>query len=431
MQSFLYKIFSLKQGELKLLVYSTLFMFAIFASYAILRPIRDALGLEGHQEELKWLFLGTFIVTIFCSILAMVLSGMVKRVKYINFIFLFFTFNLVLFYFALLSIDEKSSGFVWLSRIFYIWVSVFNLFIISSAWSLLADIFNKDKSKRLFGFISAGASLGSIIGAFGISFLISFLGNANFILISILLLLFTIFIKKLLIKQSYILLEDENKNQFLEYFDKPIGSKNPFVGFRLILHSKYLVALLFFIMLLTSVSTFLYMEQARIIREFFPTREARAAAFANIDLIVQSASFIIQIFFTSKIAQIFGLKILLSFLGFLVAIGFICLAFVHPAFLPLVVVMSIRRVGEYALVKPGREMLFVPLDSETKYKVKNFFDTVVYRGGDAISAQLEGALAKISISLTLFVGAILAIIWGVLGLYLGEKYNKNKNKTFK
>lgn len=91
--------------------------------------------------------------------------------------------------------------------------------------------------------------------------------------------------------------------------------------------------------------------------------------------------------------------------------------------------MSIRRVGEYALVKPGREMLFVPLDSEAKYKVKNFFDTVVYRGGDAISAQLEGALAKISISLTLFVGAILAIIWGALGLYLGEKYNKNKKQN--
>ncbi|RDU65964.1 MFS transporter [Helicobacter didelphidarum] len=429
MTRYFYKVFSLKQGEFKILSLSTLFILLLFASYAILRPLRDALGLEGGSEELKWLFLGTFITTLFGSIVAMAVSGMVKRRIYLNVIFIFFALNLVGFYFALHFMSQDSKGFVWLTRIFYIWVSVFNLFIISSAWSLLTDIFNKETSKRLFGIISAGASLGSILGAFGVGTLSSLINTRDFVLISIFLLLLVLGLKSLLLRESCKDLERDEKVKFDERFNKPVGSKNPFIGFRLIITSKYLLAFAGFIFLLTSVSTFLYMEQARIIGELFPKtmqgyKEARAGAFANIDLIVQSLSFFIQIFFTAKIAQYFGVKYLLSILGFIIGIGFIILSFTHPALLPMIIVMSVRRVGEYALIKPGREMLFVPMDSESKYKVKNFFDTIIYRGGDALSAQLEGVLLKFGIGFTLFIGAIISFVWGYLGYYLGKGHAK-------
>ncbi len=143
---------------------------------------------------------------------------------------------------------------------------------------------------------------------------------------------------------------------------------------------------------------------------------------------MQTASFIIQIFFTSKITQFFGLKWSLSLLGVVIAIGFVGLSFAHPAFLPIVIVMSVRRVGEYALIRPSREMLFVPLDSQSKYKVKNFLDTVVYRGGDTISSWLESGLAKISISVALIGGAILSLLWAMLGRYLGKSYDEEKAK---
>lgn len=235
-------------------------------------------------------------------------------------------------------------------------------------------------------------------------------------------------LKNLLIKEAFGLETLNLQSGFVsikDRFDKPIGSKNPFVGFFLIIKSRYLLALLGFILLLTSVSTFLYMEQARIISGMFESREARAAAFANIDFIVQLSSFAIQIFITSKIVQFFGIKWLLGTLGFVVALGFVLLAF-YPVFGVLVLVMSIRRVVEYALVKPGREMLFVPLDSQSKYKVKNFLDTVVYRAGDSMSAALEGAIAKISITAVLFVGALISFIWGSLGVYLGKRYEKEE-----
>ncbi|WP_394997719.1 NTP/NDP exchange transporter [uncultured Helicobacter sp.] len=417
----LYKIFSVKRGELPLLILSASFIFVLFASYALLRPLRDSLGLEGGEEELKWLFLSTFVATLFASLLAMWLSTKVKRKNYLNTIYCFFALNLLGFYVAMSLIAPHTEAFVWLCRVFYVWVSVFNLFVISSAWSLLADVFRQDSSKRLFGIISAGASLGSIVGAALVSLFVSYLGNTNFIFLSLMFLCLSLALKWLLVKEAQKFALD--KEEFTHRFQKPIGSRNPFAGFSLILHSKYLLAFLAFILLLTSVSTFLYMEQARIIKELFPTREARTQAFANIDFIVQTLSFIIQIFFTAKIAEL-GLRWLLSLLGFVVGVGFVILSFTHPMFLPFVIVMSVRRVGEYALVKPGREMLFVPLDSDSKYKVKNFFDTVVYRGGDALGAQVESAVLKLGVGATLLVGALLSFVWGALGFYLGKRYEK-------
>lgn len=417
-----YKIFSLKDGEFKLLALSFGFIFALFSSYALLRPMRDALGLEGGKDELKWLFLATFLSCIFASLVLMWLSTKIKRRFYADFVFAFFVLNLLAFYLVMNTTNTQSNAFVWLCRVFYVWVSIFNLFAFSSAWSLIADIFSKEASRRLFGIIAAGASLGSIFGASSVKFLVNFIGVSNVIFASILLLLCAILLKNLMIKE----LKKFENTQSLARFDKTIGAKNPFVGFILILKSRYLLALCGFVLLLTSVSTFLYMEQARIIRELFPTREARIAAFANIDLIVQSSALFIQIFLTAKIAQIFKLTALLSTLGFLIGIGFIVLAFTHPAFLPLAIVMSMRRIGEYALVKPGREMLFVPLSSDEKYKVKSFIDTVIYRGGDALSAQGESLLANISIMLVLLAGAFISFVWSILGILLGKWYENLK-----
>ncbi|MGX3098698.1 NTP/NDP exchange transporter [Helicobacter sp. 23-1046] len=416
----LYKLFSLKQGEFKILSLSFVFIFVIFSSYSLLRPIRDALGLTGGVSNLKWLFLGTFGACIVASLALMWLSTRVKRRFYIDFVLVFFGLNLLIFYGAMKGIAPKSSEYVWLCRVFYVWVSVFNLFAFSSAWSLLSDIFSKEASQRLFGIIAAGASLGSIAGSASVKFLIDYIGVNNLIFVSMLLLGFALMLKYAMIAE----LKRFESAESLARFDKTIGAKNPFVGFSLIIKSRYLLALCAFVLLLTSVSTFLYMEQGRIISGLFPTREAQIAAFANIDLIVQSLSLFIQIFLTAKIAQFFRLTTMLGALGFIVGLGFVVLAFTHPAFLPFIIVMCVRRVGEYALVKPAREMLFVPLSSDEKYKVKNFIDTVVYRGGDALSAQVEGIFASFGIMVVLLVGAVISFVWGTLGVFLGKKYHK-------
>ncbi len=421
--TFLHKVFSLKDGEFKILALSFAFIFALFSSYSLLRPVRDALGLSGGDSELKWLFLATFIACIIASLVLMWLSTRVKRRFYIDCVLIFFGLNLLGFYGAMRGVANDSAEFIWLCRIFYVWVSVFNLFTFSSAWSLLSDIFSKEASQRLFGIIAAGASLGSIAGAASVKFLVAHIGTSNIIFASMILLGIALVLKYAMIAE----ISRFESAESLARFSKTIGAKNPFVGFSLIIKSRYLLTLCAFVLLLTSVSTFLYMEQARIIKELFPTREARIAAFANIDLIVQSSALFIQIFLTAKIAQFFKLTTMLGALGFIISFGFIVLAFTHPAFLPFVIVMSLRRVGEYALVKPAREMLFVPLSSDEKYKVKNFLDAVVYRGGDALSAQVEGIFASLGIMVVLLVGAGISFVWGILGVLLGKAY-QNKNE---
>ncbi|MGI0406854.1 NTP/NDP exchange transporter [Helicobacter himalayensis] len=453
------RMLNLQKGEFVLLLCSFIFMFLIFASYGILRPVRDALGLENGSENLKWLFLATFVTMILFSLLAMWLSGFVKRKFYIECIFIFFTLNLLCFYVAMRAIPDTSSYFIHLSSVFYVWVSIFSLFIISSAWSLLVDIYSKERSQRLFGIIIAGVSLGGIVGAATVISLKQYLQTPSFILISMLLLALALVFKHFIISEAFQLLSksDDSSNPLdtlQEHFNKPISSKNPFSGFSLIIKSPYLMAFMGFILLLTSVSTFLYLEQSRVIQELFPKnmegyKETRASIFASIDLIVQSVSFFIQFFLTSRIVKFIGLKWLLSSLGVVIAVGFVWLAFVHstsfspasepyilsilgmdfnfyPHLLPIAVVMSLRRIGEYALIRPGREMLFVPLDSESKYKVKNFLDTVVYRAGDSLSAQVEGAIAQVSIMGVLFVGAKVSLVWSGLGWYLGKKYETQK-----
>lgn len=429
LHKFLSIIFSIKQEEWLSSIFSFLFIFLLFASYAILRPIREALGVEVGEDEIKWLFLATFISCIFASLASMYLSTKIKRKHYINGIFIFFALNALCFVVVLNFLQDGTQNFFWFGRIFYVWLSVFNMFVISSAWSLLSDLFTKDSSKRLFGIIMSAASFGSIVGAFLVSFLTesSKISITSLFLISTIFLLTSISFKYLLIKQSFKLLKNNDERyKFDKKFNTSIGSKNPFEGFKLIINSKHLLTLLFFILLSTSASTFLYMEQLRIVEEFFKSREERIQVFANIDLAVQILSFLIQIFLTAKIAQFFGIKYLLSLLGFVLGFGFLLLSFFYPSFLLFVIIMVIRRVAEYSLVKPGREMLFVPLDSDSKYKVKNFLDTVVYRGGDALSSQLESYLTTLSIQASLFGGALLSFIWGYLGRMLAKNYEDTR-----
>jgi AAA family ATP:ADP antiporter len=169
------------------------------------------------------------------------------------------------------------------------------------------------------------------------------------------------------------------------------------------------------------VTTFLYFEQARFVAELFSERERQTQVFGVIDTVVQSLAILTQVFFTGRIAQKLGVGVLLVAVPLVVAAGFIWLA-MAPVFAVFVVVMVVRRAGEYALVRPGREMLYTVVAPEHKYKAKNFNDTVVYRGGDAVSAGVKRGLDLIAEhpSLAMFIGAGIALAWAASGVVLGR-----------
>jgi AAA family ATP:ADP antiporter len=308
---------------------------------------------------------------------------------------------------------------IWIARGFYIWLSVFNLFVVSIAWSLMADIFDPEQGRRLFGQIAAGASLGGLAGPLSSGLLVGPLGYAGLLLVSTAFLLATLLCVRFLLRWQ----RQHGTVSASAPSERPIGG-NIWAGLTIVLRSPYLLAISLFVILLTSVTTFLYFEQARIVHATFPDPVRQTQVFSAIDTAVQSLTIFVQIFLTGQVAKRLGVTALLVAVPVLMVLGFGLLA-MAATFPALAIVMILRRVGEYALVRPGREILFTAVDAETKYKAKNAIDTFVYRGGDAVSAWANaGIVALGSATAAAIIGAIIAAAWAMVGLFVGRRHDR-------
>jgi AAA family ATP:ADP antiporter len=389
----------------------------LFCGYFMLRPIREAMGVQGGVDNLQWLFTATFLVMLLAVPLFAWLNGSVPRAHFIDWVFGFFALNLLAFALAFTLADQE----IWLGRLFYVWISVYNLFVISVAWSLMADVFDVAQAKRLFAFIAAGASVGGLLGPLVSAAGIGVLGQAGLTLLAALLLLAAIALKHSLMTWRATAGAGRPGAACAENPKRPVAG-NPFSGMLQVMRSAYLLNLCLFVLLLASVSTFLYFEQARMVAQLFTSREEQVRIFGIIDFVVQAGALVAQLFITGRIAQRLGVGALLTIVPVLVCIGFLGLA-LAPGFAALATLMVVRRIGEYAFIRPGREMVFAPLDAQTKYKAKNFIDTVVYRAGDAVSGWAKSLLDTLGQGVTLvaLVGAGCAALWAAVGWYLGSR----------
>lgn len=389
--------------------------FLLFASYFMLRPVRETFGIAGGVDNLHWLFLGTFIATLVVVPIYGAASARLPRATLLPASYIVSAVVMAGFAFSLLTDPDN----VWVARAFYIWLSVFNLFVISIAWSLMADIFGADQGRRLFGQIAAGASLGGLTGPLLSGTLVGVLGHGGLLLLSTGLLLATLLPARYLLGWR----ERHGRPSDPTAPRQPIGG-SIWAGLTLILRSPYLLSICAFVILLTAVSTFLYFEQARIVEATFPDRASQTRAFSAIDVVVQSLTILIQIFLTGRLARRLGVTALLTLVPLAMALGFGILA-LAATFPVLVGVMIVRRVGEYALIRPGREMLFTAVDAETKYKAKNAIDTVVYRGGDAIAAWANAGIAALGgAAAAAVVGSVIALAWAGLGGMIGRQHDR-------
>ncbi|MGE8358856.1 NTP/NDP exchange transporter [Pseudomonas sp.] len=394
--------------------------FCLFSGYFMLRPIRESMGIMAGVENLQWLFTATFLVMLVAVPLFAWLSSRVPRLHFVDWVYGFFGLNLLVFAWLFLVLEDS----VWLARVFYVWISVYNLFVVSVAWSLMADVFDGRQAKRLFAFIAAGASVGGLVGPALSALLVGVIGEAGLVVLAGVLLGIALALKTPLMRWREVGGAGRPGAPLSESTRKPVEG-NPFSGLTRVLRSPYLLAIAGFVVLLATVTTFLYFEQARLVAEHFPDRDAQIRVFGTIDVIVQAGALLSQVFITGRVAQKLGVRMLLAIVPILVCVGFIGLA-LAPTFAMLAALMIVRRIGEYAFVRPGREMLFAPLDAESKYKAKNFIDTVVYRAGDAVSGWVKSGLDLLGQGAVLvaIAGAVCALVWGVLGWYLGQQADR-------
>ncbi|MEG0862491.1 MAG: MFS transporter [Pseudomonas sp.] len=415
-------LFNVREGERPIVVAGLALFFLLFTGYFMLRPVRETMGVAGGVENLQWLFTGTFVLTLIALPLFGWLASKVQRRRILPWTYGFLASNLLVFA-ALFAVQPDN---LWSARAFYIWLSMFNLLSISLAWSVLADLLSSEQAKRLFGLLAGGASLGGLLGPLLGTLLVGIIGHAGLVLLATACLLGCVLCSVYLqrFRDRHPLPADTERPR-----SRPLGG-NPFAGASEVLRSPYLMAIALFVVLLASVSTFLYFEQARLVAEHFSSRTEQTQVFGLIDSAVQFLSILTQVFITGHLARKLGVGILLVAVPLVMVAGFIALA-MAPLFAVFVVVMVLRRVGEYALVRPGREMLYTVVLPEHKYKAKNFTDTVVYRGGDALSGWVKRGLDLLGDhpALAMVIGAGIALLWALTGGWLGREQRRRELET--
>ena len=420
--STLQRLFNLKPRESPAVLAGTVMFFLLFAGYFMLRPVRETMGVAGGVRNLQWLFTATFVATVVALPLFGWLASRVQRRRIQFWAYAFFVLNLLGFAIGLALQPDN----LWVARVFYVWLSVFNMMTISLAWSVLADVLSASQAKRLFALMAAGASLGGLAGPVLGTLLVGPLGHAGLLVLSAVMLAGSAAAGLGLQRwrDRHPLAEGEEAAR-----SQPLGG-NPLAGATAVFRSPYLLGISLFVILLATANTFLYFEQARLVAETFPDRTRQTQVFGTLDIIVQSLALLTQFFLTGRIAQRLGVSVLLVAVPVVIAAGFLWLA-LSPVFAVLAVVMVVRRAGEYALVRPGREMLYTVIDPEQKYKAKNFIDTVVYRGGDAVSGWIKHGidLQAGHPAMAMIIGSLLAVVWAGNGLLLGRARDRREQDS--
>jgi AAA family ATP:ADP antiporter len=410
----------LREGEGPALAWSTAYFFLLFASYYVIRPLRDEMGVRGSESALSWLFVGTLAATAALNPVFGALVSRLTRKVFVPVVYRVLVATLILFW-ALLSFAPQAWRLP-VAQAFFIWASVFNLFAVSVFWGFLADLFRPEQGRRLFGFVAVGGTLGAVAGAALTASLAGPLGPTNLILLAALLLEGAVLCVRGLIRHFGV---DDPSRQPEGTGGEPEGvppGSGVLSGLRIVSRSGYLLAISFFLLFYTVSSTFLYFEQARIVKAALADPARRTAFFARIDLWVNLLAAFTQIFLSGRIVKVLGVGGTLVAFPILTAAGFVALA-VSPTTGVLVLVMVSRRAGNFALFRPAREVLFTVLPREEKYAAKNFVDTFVYRFGDVVGAFADKGLRALGAMGATLAGLFLpvAVAWALLAAWLGRR----------
>jgi AAA family ATP:ADP antiporter len=405
----------IEANEMPVVIAAFLLFFAVFAGYFAVRPVRETVGTILGRERVADLFVVTWVVSIGVVMLYATLVARIRRAVLLPAIYGAVAAILAAIGLMLKANPENTS----VAATFYVLISVVNLFLVSVFWSFMLELLSKEQTKRLFGVIAVGGTAGALMGPLLTDLVVKRIGNPGVLFMGAALFVVAIVCQRSLLRKSSVF---AGASASAAADDRPVGSANPFAGLMLVLKSPYLLGIAVFMVLLSSVTTFLYMEQLDIVKRTFSDPEQRTQVFSRIDYIVQTLTIGFQFFLTGRIAQRFGVVALLTVVPLLMVAGFLGLA-ASGTFMVLAATMILRRVGEYAFIRPGREMLYSVVDTETKYKAKSFNDVPVYRGGDALAAQFQdllktGGVAASSIAL---LGAFIAALWAIAGWRLGRQ----------
>lgn len=401
-------------GERTALMLGFAFHFCVLASYYLVRPLRDALGLEGGADKLQWLFTATFVVMLLMVPVFGALASRLPATRFVPLIYRVIAASMLVF--GVLIANRIAP--VAVGRVFFVWISIYNLFIVSIFWSVLVDRFSSEQGRRLFGFIAAGGTLGTFIGPLLAATMATRLGPVALTVAAALLLEVAVRCYRALLSRT----QSQSGSRLIE--DRRMGG-SMLAGITLITRSPYLLGLVLFMLLHTSAATLLYFEQGRIVAGSYADVASRTQFFAVVDLIVSALTLIFQLLLTAPLIRLVGVGGALVALPLATIVAFSAMA-LAPVPATVALAQGLRRAVEFAIVRPAREVLWTVVSREEKYKAKNVIETLVYRGGDAASGWLSVGLTALGAGFGLVALVIVpfAGLWGWLCLWLARHQEK-------
>src|SRR6185436_13901638 len=421
--SFLQRFTNIRREEVGPTLVAGLFFFCVLTALMVIRPAREALGMQRGIEALRWLFVGTVLVTLLVNPVFGWLVSRFRRLVFINATYLFFAAGLVAFYLLLVLTPENIGQLT--GQIFYVWFSVFNLFATMLFWALMADRFTLEQSKRLFGAIAVGGTLGAIFGPWLASQLAKPFGTPVLLLVAAGFLLLALAAAWWITR-----LRPEVAQSGAAREEHAVIGGSAWQGLRSVARSPYLLAICGYVLILAVMVTFLYFTRLQMVAALGTDVDMRTTMFANIDLITQVTTLVLQLIVTGHLMKRLGVPMTLALLPLTAVLGFVGLA-IAGSLAALIGFEAAFRAVQRGVMRPARETLFTVVPRADRYKAKAFIDTFVYRTGDLVGAQTEGLLGRLGMGLGALasVALPLAAAWMVLGLWLGRAQRARANVT--
>lgn len=410
---------SARDDELAPMLWATAYGFAIQSAYYILRAVRDEISTT-NRGNLQILWTVVFLVMLVAVPAYSWVASRYQRGVFVPLANRFFILNLVLFYLALTFLPESARP--WIDRAFYVWASVFALFVVTVFWGFMADLFRNEQGRRLFGFIAVGSSLGGIVGSAITSSLVERLPAFTLLLVACVPLEVASWCVAVLHRRF-------GGAELGRPATQPLGG-TAWSGIRVVFGSPYLLTIAGYIGLMTYASTVMYFVQADLVGAAISDRAARTALFARIDLWANVLTIVLQVYLSARIIKWLGVGFCLAILPIIAGVGFLWLGLM-PVVTVLVIQQVIDRGVRYGLAKPAREVLWTVVSREEKYKSKAFLDAAIYRGGDLVSGWMYAGLSALglTISAIALIAAPLTALWAALGVKLGRRQEERARVT--
>jgi len=414
------KFVHLERHEVLVVAWSFACFFCILSSYYILRPVRDAMAVSSGTDTIPYLFLATFITTLLTAPVFGWIASRYPRRVFLPWVFLFFVSNILIFWAAFSNTVGAQNEIVWLGRAFFVWTSVFNLFVVSVFWSFMADVYTREQGRRLFGIISAGGSIGALLGGVITSAVVKNIGFHNLLPISAALLFLAIFcigaIRRWVATEYHDTIVDTVEST------KPLGG-TALSGITHVFSSKYFLAIAVSSVVANLLGTSLYLFTASLLEQTGTDANEHTFFFSNINVATNGLSIFGQFFLLKYVVNRFGIGFSLAVMPILTVVGFVILA-IEPTLLVIAIFTATRRGVGFSFAKPSTDMLYSVVTPEEKYKTKNFIDTSVYRAGDVISSWSLKPILGLGIPMVSAIMLPFALVWATIAFWLGRDYRR-------